>query len=350
MSDADPLARLAALEAELTAQLSDAESLDELESLRIAILGRKGQLAEFTKSLGALPDTARPVVGQRLNAVKAKLTALLDEKRSLLSRQGAQAAVGRADITLPGTAPALGRHHPITRLLGEVCQAFESLGFEIVEGPEVEFEYYNFEALNIPAQHPSRDAFDTFYLDEPSPQPKKGGLLLRSHTSPVQIRVMEHRQPPVRVVVPGRVFRPDAADASHSFMFHQVEGLVVDRGITMAHLKGLLTVLLKRLFGPATATRFRPHYFPFTEPSAEVDIACLLCRGSGCSVCGQKGWVEVLGCGMVHPNVFRHVGYDPREVTGLAFGLGIERLAMLRSGINDIRLFFENDARLLAQF
>jgi phenylalanyl-tRNA synthetase alpha chain len=224
------------------------------------------------------------------------------------------------------------------------------MGFEVVEGPELELERYNFDALNIPRDHPSREAFDTFFVEAPSPEPKKGRLLLRSHTSPVQIRVMERRKPPLRIVVPGKVFRPDPLDPSHSFMFHQVEGLMVDDRTSFADLKGILEHVLKALFGAQTKARFRPHYFPFTEPSAEVDIACASCRGAGCSTCGKKGWLEIMGCGMVHPNVFKAVGYDPRRVQGFAFGMGVERIAMLQHGIADIRLFFENDLRFLQQF
>jgi phenylalanyl-tRNA synthetase alpha chain len=224
------------------------------------------------------------------------------------------------------------------------------MGFEVVEGPEMEFERYNFDSLNIPRDHPSRDSFDTFFVDAPSPEPKKGRLLLRSHTSPVQVRVMERRKPPLRIVVPGKVYRPDPLDPSHSFMFHQIEGLMVDDRTSFADLKGVLEQFVKTLFGASTKTRFRPHFFPFTEPSAEVDIACTSCSGKGCSTCGRKGWLEIMGCGMVHPNVFKAVGYDARTVQGFAFGMGIERIAMLRHGIADIRLFFENDLRFLEQF
>ena len=224
------------------------------------------------------------------------------------------------------------------------------MGFEVAEGPEAEFEYYNFDALNIPRDHPSRESFDTFFLDAPSPEPSKGRLVLRSHTSPVQVRVMERRRPPLRIVVPGLVYRPDPLDPSHSFMFHQVEGLMVDARTSFADLKGMLEQFLRALFGAETVMRFRPHFFPFTEPSAEVDIACASCRGRGCSTCGRKGWLEIMGCGMVHPRVFKAVGYDPTVVQGFAFGLGVERIAMLKHGINDIRLFFENDLRFLEQF
>jgi phenylalanyl-tRNA synthetase alpha chain len=224
------------------------------------------------------------------------------------------------------------------------------MGFEVAEGPEMELEYYNFDALNIPKEHPSRESFDTFFVDLPSPDASKGRPLLRSHTSPVQIRMMERRKPPLRIVVPGRVYRPDALDPSHSFMFHQVEGLMVDGRTTFADLKGVLDRFVKGFFGPDAVTRFRPHFFPFTEPSAEVDIACASCRGRGCPTCGRKGWLEIMGCGMVHPNVFKAVGYDAKAVQGFAFGMGVERIAMLRHGITDIRLFFENDLRFLRQF
>jgi len=231
-----------------------------------------------------------------------------------------------------------------------IVECFVPLGFEVIEGPELEYEFYNFDALNIPPEHPSRETFDTFFVETSPPEPRRGRLLLRSHTSPVQIRVMQVRKPPLRILVPGRVFRPDPLDASHSFMFHQVEGLMVDERTSFADLKGCLAQFIERLFGPTTRMRFRPHFFPFTEPSAEADIGCVSCQGKGCSTCGHKGWLEILGCGMVHPNVFKAVGYDPKRVQGFAFGLGVERIAMLKHGIADIRLFFENDLRFLEQF
>jgi len=252
------------------------------------------------------------------------------------------------DIGMPGIVQDLGRLHPITQTINEICAIFIRMGFIVVEGPEVETEYNNFTGLNIPLDHPSRDAFDTFYLKPKDNYSER--FLLRSQTSPVQIRQMKAAKPPLALVAPGRVYRPDAVDASHSFMFHQIEGVVVDKGIRFSDLKGILEVLAKNLFGKDVRTRFRPHFFPFTEPSAEVDVSCIICNGKGCSVCGRKGWLEVLGSGMIHPNVFENVGYDPKVFTGFAFGMGVERIAMLKFGINDIRLFCENDLRFLKQF
>ena len=333
--------------AEALVSVHHAKAEAELEQVRVKFLGRKSRLAEIMKSLAQLPTEERTEVGKRANLLKASLESQLSAKRQALQAQPARKTL---DVTLPGRAVIQGRLHPITQVMGTIVSSFLPMGFEIVEGPEVEFEYYNFDGLNIRRDHPSREAFDTFFVDAPSPEPNKGRLLLRSHTSPVQIRVMEQRQPPLRILVPGKVFRPDPLDPGHSFMFHQVEGLLVDARTSFADLKGVLQQFLTSLFGEGTRTRFRPHYFPFTEPSAEVDIACSVCRGRGCATCGRKGWVEIMGCGMVHPNVFKAVGYDPRRVQGFAFGLGVERIAMLKHGINDIRLFFENDLRFLEQF
>lgn len=325
-------------------QIQEAAEPVALEELRVLYLGRKGKLAEFTAQMGQIPQADRPTAGEAINRVKQTLTAAFQEKQTTLSAQPAKRQFS-FDITLPGIPRLFGTLHPITQVIEQICGVFKGLGFVVVEGPEIETDRYNFEALNIPSDHPSRDSFDTFYLDLTA-----GKYLLRSQTSTVQIRVMEKTRPPLAVVAPGKVFRPDAVDASHSFMFHQIEGLLVDRGITFAHLKGALDLFAKRLFGKETKIRFRPHYFPFTEPSAEVDVSCLLCQGKGCSVCGRKGWLEIMGAGMVHPNVFRAVGYDPKKYTGFAFGMGIERIAMLKYGIDDIRLFFENDVRFLEQF
>ena len=329
------------------AALAQARAADELDQARVTFLGRKSRLAEIMKSLPQLPAEERADVGKRGNHFKTSVEARLASAREALAAGPARDAL---DVTLPGAAVPQGRLHPVTQTIQEVLSVFVPMGFEVVEGPELELEHYNFDALNIPRDHPSRESFDTFFVDLPSPEPKKGRLLLRSHTSPVQIRVMEHRRPPLRIVVPGTVYRPDPLDPSHSFMFHQVEGLMVDDRTSFADLKGVLDRVLKTLFGPRTKTRFRPHFFPFTEPSAEVDIACTACGGRGCPTCGKKGWLEIMGCGMVHPNVFTAVGYDPRTVQGFAFGLGVERIAMLRHGIADIRLFFENDLRFLEQF
>jgi len=334
------------LEQEFTTRLASANTAGELEQLRTKCLGRKSVLAASLKQLGQLAGEERAALGRRANELKQRLEQQLEAKRRSVETQRPIDAI---DVSLPGRDVVHGRLHPITRMLDTILSIFVPMGFEIVEGPEVEFERYNFDGLNIPKDHPSREAFDTFFLEAPSPDASKGRLVLRSHTSPVQVRVMEQRTPPLRIVVPGKVFRPDQLDAGHSFMFHQVEGLMVDDRTSFADLKGVLQVFLQRLFGPQTKTRFRPHYFPFTEPSAEVDIACASCRGGGCSTCGHKGWVEIMGCGMVHPNVFKAVGYNPSKVQGFAFGLGVERIAMLKHGIADIRLLFENDVRFLEQ-
>ncbi len=328
-------------------EIERAPSLEALEQLRVTFLGRKSRVAELFRQLGQAPPERRAEIGQQANQLKAALAAGLLAKRAALAKRSSAQAL---DVTMPGSAITRGRLHPITRTIKEILALFVPMGFEIAEGPELEYEYYNFDGLNIPKEHPSRESFDTFFVDLPSPDPAKGRLVLRSHTSPVQVRVMERRRPPLRMVVPGKVYRPDPLDASHSFMFHQVEGLMVDHRTAFADLKGVLDRFLQGLFGAGTKTRFRPHYFPFTEPSAEVDIACGACGGHGCAICGRKGWVEIMGCGMVHPNVFRAVGYDPRTVQGFAFGLGVERIAMLKHGITDIRLFFENDLRFLEQW
>ncbi len=335
-----------AIQKQLDSDIQNLDSLAALEGLRIKYLGRKGIFARLTGSIPGLPKEERAAFGQAVNALKNRITSLLEEKEGFLS--GAPDKEGevrrQVDIGLPGIAQELGRLHPLTRIMDEICGIFIRMGFSVVEGPEVESEDNNFTALNIPLEHPSRDVFDTFYLRH------KNKLLLRSHTSPVQIRAMKAHKPPLAIIVPGRVYRPDAVDASHSFMFHQIEGLMVGEGIRFSDLKGVLEAFAKAVFGKDIKMRFRPHFFPFTEPSAEVDISCGICKGRGCSACGRKGWLEILGSGMVHPNVFKHVGYDTKKFTGFAFGLGIERIAMLKYGINDIRIFFENDLRFLKQF
>lgn len=339
-----PLDRLRQLEEAAEQALAQATTAAEVELVRVQFLGRKGPVADIMKSLGTIEPALRPQVGQAANAFKTQLEAAIAARTTGTPLPGAAAV----DVTLPGHPHRVGRPHPITRVMHDIVQQFVQLGFRVAEGPEAEVEYHNFDALNIPTHHPSRDAFDTFYLDLP-PDPRHGQWLLRSHTSPVQVRVMEQFKPPLAIVVPGQVFRPDAVDASHSFVFHQIEGLLVDRDVTFAHLKGLLELFINDFFGPKTRSRFRPHYFPFTEPSAEVDIACSACDGRGCSTCGRTGWLEILGCGLVHPNVFKAVGYDPARWTGLAFGLGVERLVMLKHGIDDIRTFYDNDLRFLEQ-
>jgi phenylalanyl-tRNA synthetase alpha chain len=329
------------LELEALFAISLAGRAEELESLRVKYLGRKGALTQVLRSLKELPPEVRRPAGQEANRAKEALEAALDRALAALKEARGRGPGSVIDVTLPGRRPPLGRLHPLNQVMAEVCDIFLHLGFEAVEGPEVELDWYNFEALNLPPDHPARDMQDTFYFNDQ--------VLLRTHTSPMQIRTMERRQPPVRIIAPGKVYRRDS-DITHSPMFHQVEGLLVDRGVTFADLKGTLTAFVHEMFGPEVSLRFRPSYFPFTEPSAEVDIECVICRGAGCRVCKITGWLEILGAGMVHPAVFEAVGYDPEEYTGFAFGLGIERIAMLKYGIDDIRLFFDNDLRFLRQF
>jgi phenylalanyl-tRNA synthetase alpha chain len=325
------------------AELRKVETEEELQEVRTRYLGRKGLLTGVLRNIGNVPPGERPGFGKQCNEAKETLSAEIDrllaglvasKKERLLQQE-------RLDVTLPGRGVRYGRLHPVTQVREEICRIFAGFGFSVMEGPEVELDYYNFEALNIPRDHPARDMQDTFYVED--------NIVLRTHTSPVQVRIMEKREPPVRILSPGRVYRRDS-DISHTPMFHQIEGLLVDRGVTFGDLKGVLTVFLKQMFGEDTALRFRPSFFPFTEPSAEVDIRCVICSGGGCRVCGQSGWLEILGSGMVDPEVFKNVGYDPEEFTGYAFGLGLERIAMLKFGISDIRLFFENDLRFLEQF
>jgi len=326
------------------ADIAGARSTSDLEQIRVRVLGRSGELTGLLRALGSTPAADRPRVGAEANAAKAQLEDRIAARVEALKAQEREQALAaeRLDLTLPGRRVPAGAVHPITRVLDEVIEIFEGLGFSVAEGPEVESDYYNFEALNIPRDHPARDMQDTFYL---SPD-----TLLRTHTSPVQIRAMKAQRPPVRIIMPGKVYRRDLADPTHSPMFHQVEGLAVDRHITMADLKATLELFAREMFGPRSTTRFRPSFFPFTEPSAEVDVRCFKCGGEGCRFCKQSGWLEILGSGMVHPNVLRHVGYDPEDVTGWAFGMGIERVAALKYEVDDIRLYFENDLRFLAQF
>ena len=317
-------------------------SPDELETLRVKYLGRKGILSELLAKIPSLPAEQRPEMGRLLNELKKDITSRYEgAKTALLDMQRPKAVGPVQDVTLPGRRPPLGHKHPLIQTIEDIKDIFADMGFQVAFGPEVELEFYNFEALNIPLDHPSRDDFDTFYL--------KDDVLLRSQTSTVQIRIMEKQRPPIRIIAPGKVFRPDTVDATHSFMFHQIEGLMVEEGVTFGHLKGVLALFAQAYFGPDTRMRFRPSFFPFTEPSAEVEISCSLCKGKGCSTCGS-GWMEILGAGMVDPNVFKAVGYDAEKYTGFAFGMGVERIAMLKYGIDDIRLFFENDMRFLSQF
>jgi phenylalanyl-tRNA synthetase alpha chain len=314
-----------------------------LQDIRVRFLGRKGELTALMKGLGALSGEERPVVGQLVNTIKDEIELCLGNAlasaRELEIQQRLQSE--QLDVTLPGRRLSCGTKHPITLVIEEVCDIFAGLGFSVAEGPEIEHDWYNFEALNFPPEHPARDMQDTFFVDN--------NLLLRTHTSPVQIRTMLKQKPPVRIIAPGTVYRCDS-DATHSPMFHQIEGLMVDKGVTFGDLKGMLTIFTNQLFGQKTGVRLRPSFFPFTEPSAEVDIACVICGGKGCRVCKQTGWLEILGAGMVDPEVYRHVNYDAEEISGFAFGMGIERIAMLKYGINDMRLLFENDVRFLRQF
>jgi len=337
------LKELERLQGETLISLSKGHTEKEVSDIRIRVLGRKGSLTQLLKTLGTLPESERRELGQRANQVKATLETEIEEALVRIREEEGREALNKEwiDITLPGRRISFGKKHPITEILDEVIEIFSRLGFDVVEGPEVELDYYNFEALNIPKGHPAREMQATFFISDE--------VVLRTHTSPMEVRTMEKQSPPVRIISPGAVYRRDF-DPTHSPMFHQVEGLLVDKGITFADLKGVLTVFVHQMFGKETKLRFRPSFFPFTEPSAEVDIQCVMCAGKGCGVCSNTGWLEILGSGMTDPAVFKFVNYDPEEVTGFAFGMGIERIAMLKFGINDIRLFFTNDLRFLKQF
>ncbi len=324
------------------ASVVDAASL---ESCRVKYLGKKGMVAAVFASLSTASGADKPAIGKGANDLRVLVTGLLDEKMKSLGGGVAKSSSPSIDITMPGVGSVLGHRHILTQTMAEICDVFERMGFVVVESPEIETEYNNFTGLNIPLDHPSRDAFDTFYLQAADPTAKGRNLLLRSHTSPGQVRVMQQNKPPLAVIIPGRVYRPDAVDASHSFMFHQVEGLLVDKDVKFSDLKGLLSEFCRRFFGPQVKMRFRPHFFPFTEPSAEVDISADIFKGTG-----RRPWLEILGCGMVNPKVFDAAGYPSGKYKGLAFGMGVERMAMLKYGIKDIRLFYENDVRFLKQF
>jgi phenylalanyl-tRNA synthetase alpha chain len=326
------------------AEVDSSRTLDEIEAVRVKYLGRKGTLTLLLRKLGGVEPAERKEVGGLLNEIKDEIGALVDARQNALKQVAYSSDLIKEalDVTLPGRKARIGRLHPTLAVMDELVDIFVGMGFTPVEGPEIETEYNNFDALNFPPWHPSRDEHDSFYVGE--------GHVLRTHTSPAQIRVMKSQPPPVRVVVPGRCHRRDTPDASHVVSFYQIEGLYVDYEVSMADLKGTLTAFAREFFGEETRVRFRPHFFPFTEPSAELDISCLVCEGKGCRLCKRSGWLEVLGCGMVHPNVFDHVGYDRQSVTGFAFGLGVERMAMLRHGIGDMRALYENDIRFLNQF
>ncbi|MBE6557281.1 MAG: phenylalanine--tRNA ligase subunit alpha [Ruminococcaceae bacterium] len=334
--------KLASIKQAALAALASPEA--DVEELRIRFLGKKGELTAVLRGMGALSAEERPVIGQLANEVRAEIEQAISARMAEQKAAAAEARLKaeRLDVTMPGKASPVGHIHPLTRVQRELEDIFIGMGFRIVEGPEVEYDYYNFQALNIPENHPARDTQDTFYITD--------NILLRSQTSPVQVRAMEKIQPPIRIISPGRVYRSDAVDATHSPLFHQLEGLVVDKGITMGDLKGMLETFAKRLFGEQTALRLRPHHFPFTEPSAEVDVSCFVCGGKGCRLCKGEGWIEILGAGMVHPFVLSNCGIDPEVYSGFAFGLGIERIVMTKYGIDDMRHLYENDVRFLEQF
>lgn len=352
---------LQTIKQEASGKINQTADTAQLENIRVEYLGRNGKLTTLLHQLGTLPKEERPILGKEGNILKNTLQQAIDEKLNILVREEEEKKLRRDffDITLPGTPHNIGHIHPITQTMFEIINIFNNMGFEIAEGPETETEYYNFDALNFQKDHPARDMQDTFILENEVPQTinnatpaeslaKADNLLLRTHTSPVQIRTMKKRKPPLKIIAPGKVYRCDA-DVSHSPMFHQIEGFMVDYNINFSHLKGVLSNFLTKVFGEKTKVRFRPSFFPFTEPSAEADISCIMCGGKGCRVCGG-GWIEILGAGMIHPNVLKAVGYPKDIYTGFAFGLGIERITMLKYGINDIRMFFENDVRFLKQF
>jgi len=334
---------ISGLKEKIESEITRIANIEDLKRIKVSLLGRKGIFADYIDKLKALDKDQRRDAGKAINEIKtwADLrVGELEKHFNEIERQKRDQG-SLIDITMPGTTPLIGKKHPITLTLEEIIRIFGSLGFAVAEGPDIEAEYYNFEALNIPSDHPARDMQDTFYI--------RPGVVLRTHTSPVQIRTMEAQLPPVKIIAPGCVYRCDN-DISHTPMFHQVEGLMVDKNVRFSDLKGVLSIFIHEMFGPDTPLRFRPSYFPFTEPSAEIDIGCVICRGAGCRVCKDTGWLEILGSGMVHPQVFRNVGYDQEEITGFAFGMGVERIAMIRFGIDDIRQFYYNDIRFLSQF
>ncbi|MCX5848288.1 MAG: phenylalanine--tRNA ligase subunit alpha [Deltaproteobacteria bacterium] len=337
------ISKLQQLKENALAELQTAKTEDQFLAVRTKYIGRKGLLTGLLRNIAQVSDAEKPLFGKLCNELKNLLNDKIEEELQQQAIRNKEDVLlkEKIDVTLPGSVIKCGRIHPVIQIRREICSIFASFGFSVVEGPEVELDYYNFEALNIAKDHPARDMQDTFYIED--------NIVLRTHTSPVQVRVMEKVQPPLRILSPGRVYRRDS-DVSHTPMFHQIEGLLVDKGVSFGDLKGILTAFLKKIFGEGTTLRFRPSFFPFTEPSAEVDIRCVMCGGSGCRVCGQSGWLEILGSGMVDPAVFENVDYDSEEYSGFAFGLGLERIAMLKYGISDIRLFFENDIRFLKQF
>lgn len=336
--------QLEAIRSAAKAALDKVSGQQEIEELRVRFLGKKGELTGILKQMGSLSPEERPVIGQLANEIRTNIEAGISERQQKLkaATDELRLKAEKLDVTMPGTKFALGKKHPLYKVLDEIEEIFLGMGFSVAAGPEVEYDYYNFEALNLPKDHPARDTQDTFYITD--------NILLRSQTSPVQVRVMEKQKPPIRIIAPGRVYRSDAVDATHSPVFHQIEGLVVDKGVTMGDLKGTLADFARRLYGEDAVVRFRPHHFPFTEPSAEMDVMCFGCGGKGCRLCKGEGWIEILGCGMVHPKVLANCGIDPEEYSGFAFGMGLERVVMRRYNIDDLRLFFENDQRFLDQF
>lgn len=336
--------KLQQIQKEALIKIKECSTSQMLDEIRVKYLGKKGELTSILRGMGQLSPEERPIVGKIANEVRETIENAIEQAKYDIKQKekNIRLSMETIDVTMPGKKNKLGGLHPLTKALDEIKEIFIGMGFSIAEGPEVELDYYNFEALNIPKNHPARDEQDTFYINQ--------NVVLRTQTSPVQIRVMENKKPPIRIIAPGRVYRSDTADATHSPIFHQVEGLVIDKGITMASLKGTLDAFAKKMFGEKTRTKFRPHHFPFTEPSAEVDVSCFVCDGSGCRVCKGSGWIEILGCGMVHPDVLRAGGIDPEVYSGFAFGLGLERIVMIKYGIDDIRLFYENDVRFLKQF
>jgi phenylalanyl-tRNA synthetase alpha chain len=334
--------RITSIQDRALSEVASSEDLDALNQVKVAYLGRKGELTAILRSVGSLSESERPVIGKLAGEAKRSIAEAIQAKNVELEAKQFRTSEKYFDTTLPGRRPLLGRKHPLTQVTEEMIDIFHGMGFFVADGPEVETEYYNFDALNMPPDHPARDLRDTFYLG--------GNTLLRTETSPVQIRTMESMSPPVRMICPGRVYRNDTPDATHSPIFHQVEGLYVDRNVSFADLKGVIAAFARQMMGPRAQVRFRPHFFPFTEPSLEYDFSCVICEGKGCRACKGSGWLEIAGAGMVDPEVFKFVGYDPDVYSGYAFGMGIERIAMIKYGIDDIRLFLENDLRFLEQF
>ena len=338
------LKKLDEIKAKALEQLELAQEKNDLEQIRVAMLGKKGEVTAILKQMGSLSAEERPKVGQAANIIRGEIEARIAQKKEELEKleQELMLQAETIDVTIPGKDQGIGHKHPLSIVLDEVKDIFMGMGFDVAEGPEVEWDYYNFEALNIPEGHPARDTQDTFYITEK--------MLLRTQTSPVQIREMEKRKPPIRMISPGRVYRSDAVDATHSPLFHQIEGMVIDKGVTMADLKGTLETFAKKLYGEDTKIRLRPHHFPFTEPSCEIDVSCFKCGGKGCPMCKGEGWIEILGAGMVHPKVLKNGGIDPEVYSGFAFGVGLERLVMFRFDIDDMRLLYENNLKFLEQF